>query len=658
MYVRVDLATGKASLEDARDCRRFHLSVVGQADLPALDAALGAADVGHLDRPDRGDRPGEAGDGEHAWVAIAAVRRLAAGQVDESWEADFEAMLAHAAGQGWMDEAATHVRAHIDWTAPMARLTPRQHLGSGGGEAPMLEGRTLWELLERRVEATPDDRMVVDERGDELTFAQYQDRVERAAAGLADRGIGEGDVVTWQLPTWIESLVLVTALSRLGASQNPILHIYRQREVGFCARQTGAKLLVVPTEFGNVDFLGMAQGIAEGIRADEGRQVDVLACDRHLPEGDPSTLPPPPRPADGDAVRWYFYTSGTTADPKGAQHTDQTLHAVARGMALHLELTGDDVNSLLFPFPHIAGPIWLFSSLMAGSQNILLPSFVPDQAVEVLGREGVTLGGSGTVFHQAYLKAQRAADHAIFPKIRAFCGGGAPKPPALHYELKDAFPGTSGVLSGYGLTEAPILVMATPDDLDEDLAETEGAPLPGVELKLVKTDGTPAAVGEEGEVRAKAPQLMKGYLDASLDEAAFDDEGFFRTGDLGVLNERNMLRITGRLKDIIIRNMENVSAKEVEDHLYPHPKVADVAVIGLPDARTGERVCAVVVTAEGQEPLGFDEMVEFLKGSGLMLQKVPEQLELVDVLPRNPAGKVLKNDLKARYEGTEAHRRR
>ena len=147
------------------------------------------------------------------------------------------------------------------------------------------------------------------------------------------------------------------------------------------------------------------------------------------------------------------------------------------------------------------------------------------------------------------------------------------------------------IVSGYGLTEAPVLTMGSVLDLDEDLANTEGAAMPGVELKLVKLDGSPARVGEEGEIRAKAPQLMLGYLDASLDADGFDQDGYFRTGDLGTLNERDMLSITGRLKDIIIRKGENVSAKEVEDLLFSHPKVLDVAVIGLPDSN-GVSGCA------------------------------------------------------------------
>jgi acyl-CoA synthetase (AMP-forming)/AMP-acid ligase II len=504
----------------------------------------------------------------------------------------------------------------------------------------MLEATTLWELVEKRAADTPDDRMAVDESGREMTFAEFRDRSERVAAGLAERGIGAGDTVTWQLPTWFESMCLVAALARLGARQNPILHIYREREVAFCVRQTGAKLLVVPTEFAGFDFKGMAEGIAADIGG-----VEVLTCDRALPEADPANLPP--APTDGDEVRWYFYTSGTTADPKGAQHTDGTIHAVSKGMAERIPVQADDRNALAFPFPHIGGITWLFTSLQTGCQNILFQAFVPDQVVAVLSSEGVTLAGSGTAFHQVYLAAQAKADGLIFPEVRGFPGGGAPKPPQLHFDMKAAF-GT-GIVSGYGLTEAPILTMGSLADSDDDLAHTEGAPMPGVELKLVTLEGSVAGPGEEGEVRAKAPQLMKGYLDSALDTEAFDEDGFFRTGDLGRLNERNMLVITGRLKDVIIRKGENVSAKEVEDNLFTHPKVQDVAVIGLPDAERGEMVCAVVQTVEGQEPITMAEMADHLKGAGLMVQKIPERLEHVDVIPRNPAGKILKQDLKARY---------
>jgi cyclohexanecarboxylate-CoA ligase len=506
----------------------------------------------------------------------------------------------------------------------------------------MLEAATLWDLVERRAEATPDTVMAVDESGRIATFAEFRHRAERVAAALHQRGVGPGDTVTWQLPTWLESMVLVAALARLGARQNPILHIYRQREVEFCVRQTGAELLVVPTEFGGFAFGAMAADIADAVGG-----VEVLTCDRDLPEADPAEADLPAPPTDGDAVRWYFYTSGTTADPKGAQHTDATIAAVSAGMAERLAVTDADRNALAFPFPHIGGITWLFTSLQTGCRNICFQAFVPDQVVEVLSDQGVTLAGSGTVFHQVYLAAQAKADRPLFPDVRGFPGGGAPKPPKLHFDMKAAF--GAGILSGYGLTEAPILTMASVHDADEDLAHSEGSPMPGVQLKLVTLEGDVAATGEEGEVRAKAPQLMKGYLDPSLDAEAFDEEGFFRTGDLGVLDERNMLTITGRLKDIIIRKGENISAKEVEDHLFGHARIADVAVVGLPDAERGEMVCAVVTTPEGQQPVTLDEVAAYLTDAGLMRQKLPERLEVVDAIPRNPAGKVLKGDLRERY---------
>ncbi len=508
----------------------------------------------------------------------------------------------------------------------------------------MLQGRTLWELMEQRVDATPDALMAVDEDMRTVTFAEFWTESERAAAGLLAQGVVPGSVVSWQLPTWIESLVLVAALSRLDAVQNPMLPIYREREVGFITSQARSSLLVVPSVWRGFDFEAMATEVAGGVEG-----MRVLVADRTLPQGDPGSLPPITAAADADeqSVRWLFYTSGTTADPKGAQHTDASISAVARGMGERLALHEGDRNALVFPFTHIGGITWLFASLQSGCSNILMEGFHPQETPEVLARENVTLAGSGTVFHQAYLAYQRSQPQPVFPDVRGFPGGGAPKPPALVAEMREVF--DAPVLSGYGLTEAPILTMASTDDTDDELATSEGKPMPGVELKLVTVEGVVAGPGEEGEIRAKAPQVMRGYLDASLDAAAFDEEGYFRTGDLGRIDERGNVVITGRLKDVIIRKGENVSAKEVEDLLYLHPAIADVAVIGLPDPDSGERVCAVVQLAEGADGLAFEDMVAFLKGEGLMNQKLPEQLELGDLLPRNPAGKVLKHVLREQY---------
>jgi acyl-CoA synthetase (AMP-forming)/AMP-acid ligase II len=249
----------------------------------------------------------------------------------------------------------------------------------------------------------------------------------------------------------------------------------------------------------------------------------------------------------------------------------------------------------------------------------------------------------------AYLAAQREQpDTPLFPDVRAFPGGASPKPPQLHYDIVKEMGGV-GIVSGYGLTECPIITMGAVRDTDDHLAHTEGSATPGVEIKVVTLDGKVAGPDEEGEIRAKGPQLFRGYLDSTLDAEAFDDEGFFRTGDLGKLDAEGYITITGRLKDVIIRKGENISAKEIEDLLFKHPAIGDVAVIGLPDEASGERACAIVVPADKEAPPNLEDIFDFCSKSGLMTQKIPEQLEIVDVLPRNATGKILKHELRKQY---------
>jgi len=507
----------------------------------------------------------------------------------------------------------------------------------------VIETLHLWPLIEQRARATPGERFAVDESGTELSFAEYRDACERCAAGLHALGIETETLVSWQLPTRLEALTLVGALARLGAVQNPILPMLRAREVGFITRQCAARFLIVPGEFRGFDYAAMGREVAEELA-----DLQLIVADGALPEGDPATLPAfvesPKRPP----VRWIFYSSGTTADPKGARHTDLSVGAPGRALCVVLELGPDDRNGLVFPLTHVGGISWLYAGLIAGFAQIVVEVFDPNATADVLAQHGVTSAGAGTVFHQAYLTEQRRRGSTpLFPRIRSFPGGGAPKPPQLHYELKAEL-GGAGIVSGYGLTEHPIAVMGTVQDADDKLALTEGRATPGTELRIVPLDGE-SSDAPEGEVRLRGPHLFRGYVDASLDATAFDEAGWFRTGDLGLLDADGHLVITGRLKDVIIRKGENLSAKELEDHLYEHPKVRDVAVVGLPDAASGERACAVVVSADPRNPVALEELAAFLTSRGLARQKIPEQLELVEQLPRNASGKVLKRELQSRY---------
>jgi cyclohexanecarboxylate-CoA ligase len=507
--------------------------------------------------------------------------------------------------------------------------------------------RTMWELVDRRAEASPDQPMLIAPDDIVTTFGEFRDRSERVAAGLHAMGIGEGSMVSWQLPTRVDTVVLSMALSRLGAVQNPIIHLYREREVGFALRQTGAGLFVIPGTWRDTDFAALAHRALDGST----EKPEVYSLEDGLPGGDPALLPPPPRGSGPETapIRWIYYTSGSTADPKGVQHTDQTLIAGGWGLARALDMNPDDVGSIAFPFAHIAGPDYLVTMLSIGFPAILVEAFSVPDVLPLFRRHAATMVGGSTAFYVAYLAEQRKnPSEPILPSLRLMSGGGAAKPPEVHFEVRDEI-GGRGVVHGYGMTEVPMISNGSPHDTDEQLANTDGKPVEGADVRIVTLDGRPAAAGEEGEVRVRGPMVFHGYTDAALNQDAFDGEGYFRTGDLGRLRADGHLTLTGRLKDVIVRKGENISAKEIEDLLYTHPKVIEVAVIGLPDAERGERVCAVVQVADGVEPLDLDQVVTFCREAGLMTQKIPEQLEIRSEWPRAGTGKIVKKTLRDVY---------
>ena len=410
------------------------------------------------------------------------------------------------------------------------------------------------------MEATGDRTMLVDETGRALTFAEFKDRAEQVAAGLLAMGVTGGTPVTWVLPTRIETVLLSFALSRLGAVQNPIIHIYRRREVDFCVRQTGAELIVHPGVWAGYDYGAMVDEIVAGLD----HQCQVLVGYDTLPEGDPATLPPLRDTTDPGAVRWLYYTSGTTSDPKGVKHTDASLIAGGIGLARALDMSGEDIGSIAFPYAHIGGPDYMVTMLSSGFGAVLIERFDPVVAVRTYAHRGVTMAGGSTAFYQMFLAEDRQSRDEgrgpAMPALRLLSGGGAPKPPEIYFQVKEQM--GIPVAHGYGMTECPMISQGSPRDSDDQLAHTDGRPVHGCEVSLVAmaSDGgeAPAPAGVQGEVRVSGPMLFAGYTDAALDAEAFDARGRFRTGDLGVLRTDGHLILTGRVKDIIIRKGENI----------------------------------------------------------------------------------------------------
>ncbi|MFI6103680.1 class I adenylate-forming enzyme family protein [Streptomyces sp. NPDC051310] len=488
---------------------------------------------------------------------------------------------------------------------------------------------TLWELVERRARLTPG-RPVLLQGGRTLTFAGLRDRAERTAAGLWRMGVRPGTVVGWQLPTRIETVVLCVALARLGAVQTPLIPFYRDREVGFALRASGAAFFAVPGP-------GPWRGFDHGAMAWRIGARGVFEAYRSLPDDDPAVLPAPP--ASGTDVRWVYWTSGTTSDPKGVLHTDRSLLAGGACLAHALRLSGDDVGSIAFPFAHVGGLDYLVMLLLYGFPAVLFETFALPGALAEYRGHGVTTAGGSTAFYSIFLAAQRALPpgRKLIPTLRLLAGGGAPRPPELYHAVVREM--GCRLAHGYGMTEAPMITMGSPDDTDENLATTEGRPPAGMEIRIV-----------DGEVRLRGEAVCRGYLDPAQTAAAFDADGFLRTGDLGHLTGSGHLVLTGRRKDVIIRKGENISAREIEDLLHRHPAVRDVAVIGLPDAARGELVCAVVEQPDGAAGLTLEDVTAHLRAQGLSVHKLPERLEVVDALPRNDTlRKVLKYRLRERF---------
>ncbi|WP_329395507.1 AMP-binding protein [Streptomyces lydicus] len=499
---------------------------------------------------------------------------------------------------------------------------------------------TLWDLVAWRAARSPDVTALIqagDTAADDrrLTFGALRTRAERVAAGLYGLGVRPGSRVVWQLPTRIETVLISLALARLGAVQSPIVPACRDHETAHVLRRTAADLFVVPGTWRGFDHAAMARRRAARLP----RPPAALTADRTLPDGDPAVLPPPP--AEGEAVRWIYWTSGTTAAPKGVLHCDRALLTAGTDLGRALRLTPSDIGSMAFPYAHVAGPDYTVMLLRHGIPAVLFEHFALPAALNAYRRHGVTLAGGSTAFYALFLAEQRKQPgRPLLPALRLLAGGGAPKPPGLYHDVVREL--GCALAHGYALTEAPMVTMGDPRDSHEHLATRDGRPPAGMEIRIA----------DDGGIRLRGPAVCRGYLG---EPDPFDADGFLPTGDLGHLTPTGHLVVTGRLKDIIIRKGENISAQEIEELLHRHPDIAEAAVIGLPDAERGELVCAVVEQPPGARELTLDAVTAHLRAQGMARHKLPERLEVLAALPRGATlGKVRKPELRERFGGGAA----
>jgi cyclohexanecarboxylate-CoA ligase len=479
---------------------------------------------------------------------------------------------------------------------------------------------------------------------------------ERIAGALQARGIGRGDVVAVQLPGSYAGAVIQVAVGLCGAVLLPVVMIYGPREMDFVLRSSGAGAVILAREHrgrpqADVVLSGLSPlprlkfAVVVGDDA-PGHEAAGHGGPGHGAVGYAELLRQPrgayrrARPDPGDRAV-LMYTSGTTADPKGVQHSHRTLLAEATSRVY--TLNGPGARHLgLFPPGHMAGLLSLLRILLLGTPTVIMQSWDAAQAATLIDRHAVTSCGGAPVQLSGLLD-QQAAGTATLGTLRECLTGAAPVPPSLIERAEAA--GITAFRS-YGSSEHPTVSAGAIADPLGRRAGTDGRLLTGNQVRLVDADGRDVPAGHDGEILTRGPELFMGYTDPALNAAAFLPGGWFRTGDVGRLEADGYLTVTDRLKDIIIRGGENISAKEVEDLLVTHPAVADVAVIAAPDPALGERVCAVVVARPGFT-FDVEHAREHFAAAGAARQKTPEVIVLVDELPRTPSGKVRKDVLRA-----------
>ena len=512
------------------------------------------------------------------------------------------------------------------------------------------------EFLQSAIARAPDKLALLAYRADRpegrrFTYGELGDLIARAAASFRRLGVNAGDVISVQLPNWWEFAITTLAAFRIGAVVNPLMPIFRERELAYMLDFAESKILVVPKMFRGFDHEAMAQALQPELP----KLTHVLVIDGDGPNAfdkmllsDEERLGPPPvgdiGPLPGDAMAVLMFTSGTTGSPKGVMHCLNTLLACNIALAGRFGLDDSDTMLVCSPLGHMTGfAAGMLLGLKIGAGVIFQDVWEPKRGVTIMAEEGVTFSAGAATFLSDMCEAV-AAGAPKPTRLRKFLCAGAPIPPALIERVYREL--DLQVCSLFGMTESLSTTLTEPERALEKSSKTDGRPLDGVGVKVVRTDGAPAPTGETGALKVRGAQMCLGYYKRPEMEP-FDAEGWFDTGDLAYADDEGYIRINGRLKDIIIRGGENVPIAEIENLLFKHPAVLGAALVGYPDSRLGERACAFLVLRAGRQ-LDLPEMQAYMADLKVAKQYWPERIEVVDDLPKTPAGKVQKFALRER----------
>ncbi len=484
-----------------------------------------------------------------------------------------------------------------------------------------------------------------------FSYRELATMADRVAVGLSRLGVGKNDIVACQLPNWWQFTVTYLACSRIGAVMNPLMHIFRERELSFMLKHGEAKVVIVPKLFRGFDFEAMVTALRPTLPdlqhvvvvggSGDNSFEKLLSDPSWEAAADASAILTGNRPGPDDVTQ-LIYTSGTTGEPKGVMHTANTTMANIIPYAQRLKLDAEDVVLMASPMAHQTGFMYgLMMPILLKANAVLLDIWEPLKAIDLIRTEGATFTMASTPFLTDLAKNVAESGKTV-PTLRTFLCAGAPIPGPLVEQARSVL--GSKIVSAWGMTENGAVTLIELDDPDERAVNTDGHPLPGVELKIVDTDGSTLPAGQAGKLLLRSCSNFGGYLKRPHLNGT-DADGWFDTGDLATLDAKGYVRITGRSKDVIIRGGENIPVVEIESLLYRHPGISMAAVVAYPDERLGERACAIVVLKPGQK-MTLDDMVAYFKEQKIAIQYIPERLIVRDAIPSTPSGKMQKFKLR------------
>lgn len=518
--------------------------------------------------------------------------------------------------------------------------------------------KTILDYLANAAEKYPNKVAIIDKKS-RYTYAELSKMVDRVALGLLELGIEKDDVISIQLPNWNEFIILHYAITRIGAITNPLIPIYREREISYMVGLVESKIIIIPDEFRDFDYTKMVSGLRHqwpflkhvfvvGDNIPESMQPLSYLFDTPWEElRDVSVLDQIDiQPND---ITEIIFTSGTTGNPKGVMHTHNTLCTSTEYWVDHLQLTSDDVMFMASTFAHQTGfGYGVRLPTHHGGTAVYQDIWDPEEFLQFVEKEKITYTAGATPFLQDTIQSPHISKYNL-ESLQAFVALGAPIPRVLVREAAKIV--NFNILSGWGQTENGLVTLTKLHDSEEKLTSTDGAPFPNMYVNVVDANFEEVPPNTEGNLLVKGPSLFVGYYQKIQETFAEYHGEWFITGDRATKDEDGYIRITGRNKDIIMRGGENIPVAYIENVLYEHPDVAIAQVVAMPDPRLQEKACACICLKPNVEPLSFEDMQHFLKEKGVAKQYWPERLALFEDFPRTPSGKIQKFKLREMIGG-------